>query len=260
MKSQKPAWRSAIGLTAIVLVTAGVVVEIAMLARTPTPKAAPARQAASPSFKPDPAPPTAPDSAPPEAAVPEAVHLRPLPVERRSATHEWTSGDGKDPRVIEKLAHNLEEFKRLARENELIRRRQLVYRNLTVPMLLDRARDSGQPLREFILPGLDGREVEVEVTEVHLMDGTNDGCVNGRVKGRLNSMVSVGFANGCESFNVMSPEEGLFLTADAREPGEVVVKEIDPNVYGRPPETSTPCVVDPRNPGSARPNGTPPSQ
>ena len=184
-----------------------------------------------------------------EPRFPEKVVLRPLLVSLARNTHEWTSEDAKDIQVIQRIAHNPEESIRLIEENDRIKRRQLVYRKETVPMLLER---TGGSLKTFTLPGLDGREVEVEVTEVRLVNGTNGGCVNGRVKGRFNSMVSVGFSNGCESFNVLAPDEGLFLTADAREPGEVLVKEIDPNVYGRPPETNTPCVVDVGNPGPGR--------
>jgi hypothetical protein len=168
--------------------------------------------------------------------------LRPLPVSLRKGFHEWTAADGKDSKVIEKIAHNPEEFIRLNEENERIKRRQLVYRKITVPMLLDRARDSGEPLRSFMLPGLDGMEIEIEVTGTQLNQVGNGGSVTGRVKGRFNSMVSVGFANGCESFNVLSPDEGLFLTADAREPGEVMVKEIDPNQYN-PPAGATPDFI-----------------
>lgn len=188
--------------------------------------------------------------------LPGQVVLRPLPVVRSSATHEWTRDDAMDPKVIEKLAHNPEEFIRLNEENARIRRRQLVYRKETVPMLLDRARNSGQPLSDFTLPGLDGLEVEVEVTGMRLATDRQAGSVNGRVKGRLNSMVSVGFSNGCESFNVVSPDEGLFLTADAREPGEVLVKEIDLEKYNAPPGNTPDFILT----GDAPPNQKPETQ
>lgn len=196
----------------------------------------------------------------PKPAFPDSPVAHPLAVVRTSAKHEWTSEDAKDPKVIERIAHNPEEAIRLIEENDRIKRRQLVYRKETVPMLLEQAQGKGGSLKSLSLPGLDGKEVEVEVTEVHLMDGTNGGCVNGRVKGRLNSMVSVGFSNGCESFNILSPDEGVFLTADAREPGEVLVKEIDPNVYGRPPESNTPCVVDLGKLGPGHKADAPPSK
>lgn len=162
---------------------------------------------------------------------------KPLPVGVKTELHEWTAADARDLSVIEMIAHNPDEALRMLEENERIERRQLVYRKETVPMLIQRSINSGQPLKSFTLPGLDGQEVEVEVTEVHLAGDQQGGAVMGRVKGRFNSMVSVGFSNGCESFNVISPDDQLFLTADAREPGEVIVKEIDPNQYA-----SAPCA------------------
>jgi hypothetical protein len=172
----------------------------------------------------------------PAASVfPEQVLLQPLPVATSSALHSWTSGNAMSPEVIERIAHNPDEFIRMVEENDRIERRQLVYRKETLPALIDRARTSGQPLKSFTLPGLDGREVEVEVTGVQLASDQQGGAVMGRVKGRANSMVSVGFSNGCESFNVNSPDERLFLTADAREPGEVIVKRIDPIKYAAAP-------------------------
>ena len=173
-------------------------------------------------------------------ALPDETVLRPLPVSLTSATHEWTEGDASDPRVIERIAHNPEEVVRMIEENARIKRRQLVYRKETLPNLLQRFGD--ESLKEFTLPGLDGREFEVEVMETRL-NGLQAGSVMGRVKGVPDSLVSVGFYNGCESFNVSLPDEGFYLTADAREPGEVLVKEIDPNVYA-PPTKCEPIVIE----------------
>ncbi len=158
----------------------------------------------------------------------DTFQARPFAVVKSSGAHGWTAEDGKTPDAILDLAHNELEVDRLMAENARIKRRQLVYRKETVPMLLQRATDA-EPLRSFMLPGLDGREVEVEVTEVRLNGPA--GSVLGRIKGQFNSQVSVGFSNGCEFFTVSAPDEGLFLMADAREPGEVMVKEIDPATY-----------------------------
>lgn len=140
-----------------------------------------------------------------------------------------------DPRIIEKIAHNPLEYQRMIGENDSIRRRQLVYRKETVPVLVQRTLPAGQPLKSITLPGLDGQEYEVEVTGTDIKN-MQAGSVTGRLKGRFNSMVTVGFANGYESFNIISPDDGLYLVADAREPGEVIVKEIDPAKYGVHPQ------------------------
>lgn len=185
-----------------------------------------------------PAAPSSPN--PPKTISHGDALMRPLPVALSRNSHEWTSLDAKDPEVISRIAHNPEETKRLTEENARIKRRQLVYRKNTVPDLLQRLGEHS--LKEFTLPGLDGREFEVEVVETRL-NGLQAGSVLGRVKGVMNSMVSVGFSNGCESFNICLPDENYYLTADAREPGEVLIKEIDPNVY-TPPTKCEPIVIE----------------
>lgn len=167
---------------------------------------------------------------------------RPLPVVYESTNSQWTLADGKDTNVIRQLAHNELEYQRMVEENSRIIKRQLVYRKETVPQLLQQLLPTGRQLQSFTLPGVDGLDVQVEVTETHVNGLAQSGSVNGRVKGRYGSMVSVGFYNGSESFNIISPEDGVFLTADAREPGEVIVKQIDPDKY-TPPVGDTPDYI-----------------
>ena len=178
----------------------------------------------------------------PAATGSSNFQLRPFAVTRETSGHQWTAENGCDTNVIRRLVHNELEYQRMVDENRRIKRRQLVYRKETVPELLQRASGVGQQLQSFTLPGLDGREIEVEVTHAKVNGVAQSGSVNGRVKGRFGSMVSVGFFNGCESFNIISPEDGLYLTADAREPGEVIVKEIDPDTYS-PPAGDTPDYI-----------------
>jgi len=161
----------------------------------------------------------------------ESVQLRPLPVSMTKGMNEWTEGDGSDPQVIEKLAHNPDEFIRMAEENERIKRRQLVYRRETAAVLVQRARASGEPVRGLTLPGLDGREIHVEVTNSDLAYSGLSGTFTGRVVGKQQSIVTLAFKNNREAFSVSSPEENLYLEAEPREPGEVIIKEIDPATY-----------------------------
>ncbi len=163
----------------------------------------------------------------------EEVVLRPLAASQETERHAWTRDDAKTPEVIERLAHNPEEFTRMMEENDRIKRRQLVYRKEPVALLLEQARASGKPLTRLTLPALDGKEVEVEVLETRV-DG-HRGAVMGRIAGRLDSLACVGFSGACESFNILSPSDGLYIAADAREPGEVILKEIDPAVYAPMP-------------------------
>ncbi|MES2923993.1 MAG: hypothetical protein V4819_20740 [Verrucomicrobiota bacterium] len=164
-------------------------------------------------------------------AAANQVPLRPLPVSLSSATHEWTKGDAMDPKVIEKLAHNPDEFVRLNEENERIKRRQLVYRKETAAAVVQRAKLTGEPVTHLKLPALDGRELDVEITRADLSPSGQSGSFIGHIAGKPASMVTLAFKFGREAFTVSSPEDDFHLQADAHEPGQVIVKSIDPDVY-----------------------------
>lgn len=163
-----------------------------------------------------------------DASVPLA---RPLDVGNFSARHEWTQGDCMDPAIIERLAANPDEFIKMVEENDRIKRRQLVYRKETAALLVQQARASGEPLRHFTLPDLDGRELKVEIISSDLSPSGQSGSFHGRLAGRPESLVTLAFEFGTEAFTVLSPEDGLYLQADPREPGELIVKSIDPAIY-----------------------------
>jgi hypothetical protein len=156
---------------------------------------------------------------------------RPLAVARRSKTHEWTAEDGRSPDFIYKTAHNDLEAQRMVEENDRIKRRQLVYRNDTAAVVIQRARLSGEPVKKLTLPGLDGQEIPVEITQTDLAPSGQTGSLTGRIAGKPGSLVTLAFKFGREAFTVSSPEDGLYLVAEPREPGELIVKSIDPNVY-----------------------------
>ena len=157
--------------------------------------------------------------------------LRPLPVSRSSAVHQWTEGDATSPVVIEKIAHNPDEFVRLVEENDRIQRRQLVYRSEPAWELVERARATGEPVRTLTLPGLDGQEVKMEVTNTDLDPSGLSGTFSGHVAGNRKSLVTLAFIRGREAFTVVSPDDGVFLQGHPREPGEVLVATFDPDEY-----------------------------
>ena len=153
-----------------------------------------------------------------------------------TATHEvaafaWTSEDGKNPGVIKQLAHNELEFERMADESSRILRRQLVYHKDTVDAQIERAKLTGQPFHQITLPGLDGQEVQFEITQSDLKPSGQSGAFAGHVPGKLDSMVTLAFKGGREAFTVLSPSDGLYLVGEPREPGELIVKSINPNTY-----------------------------
>jgi hypothetical protein len=163
--------------------------------------------------------------------APEKVVLRPLPVSRSSASHEWAEGDATTPAVIEKIAHNPDEFVRLVEENDRIQRRQLVYRSEPAWELVERARATGKPVSTLTLPSLDGHEVKMEVTSEDLDPSGLSGTFSGHVAGNRKSLVTLAFIRGREAFTVVSPDEGVFLQGHPRESGEVLVASFDPEEY-----------------------------
>lgn len=214
-----------VGVPCLALLVIGGLTAFWLRGPAPAPSEAPASASAPiPS-----ATPTTPLTAARLPSAADGIVSRPLAVATESASHAWTREDAKDPAVIDRLAHGPEEFLRMVEENDRIKRRQLVYRKEPVALLLEQARASGVPLTRFTLPVLDGAEVEVEVLETQI-DG-HRGAVIGRIVGQPDSLACVGFSGSCESFNILAPSSGLFIAADAREPGEVILKEIDPAVY-----------------------------
>ncbi len=185
-----------------------------------------------------PPPPVAPK---PTAAVAGLTNLpdfqmRPFPVAQESANHQWTVADGKDTNVIRQLAHNPLEYERMVEENDRIQRRQLVYRKDTAAAVLQRARASGEPVKQLTLPGLDGQELQVAFDRADLAPSWQAGTFTGQLPNRPNSMVTLAFKFGRESFTVVSPDDGLYLQAWPREPGQVIITSFDPDVYTAMPE------------------------
>jgi hypothetical protein len=156
---------------------------------------------------------------------------RPFQVATASNGYEWTAEDGKNTNVIRQLAHNDLEYQRMLEENSRIIRRQLVYDKDTAAALIERAKLTGEPIRRLTLPGLDGQEVEFEITKADLSPSGLQGTFAGHIAGRPDSMVTMAFKGGREAFTVMSPSDGLYLQGDPHEPGDLIVKSFDPDTY-----------------------------
>ena len=165
-----------------------------------------------------------------EALYP-SFRKHPFPVTREANAFSWTSEDGKKPDVIRQLAHNELEFERMAGEDARIYRRQLVYHNMTTDALIESSKLTGQPVSQLTLPGLDGQEVQFEITKSDLSPSGRQGAFSGHVAGRLDSMVTLAFKGGREAFTVLSPSDGIYLVGEPREPGELIVKSINPDTY-----------------------------
>lgn len=174
---------------------------------------------------------SAPPAAGPAALTNREVILRPLAVAKESAAHAWTAEDARSPEVVRKLAHNEMEERRLLEENPRITGRQLVYRKEPVFVAVERARAKGESVTSFIVPGFDGRELEVQVDKADLAPSGLSGTFAGRLPGLDQSLVTLAFQQGREAFTVVSPEDGVFLQGHPREPGEIMITSFLPDAY-----------------------------
>jgi hypothetical protein len=155
----------------------------------------------------------------------------PFAIARENENFGWTAEDGKNPEVIRRLAHNELEFERMAEESARIYHRELVYHKETADLLVQQSRLSGEPVRQLTLPGLDGQQVQFEITSSDLSPSGQQGAFSGCVAGRPDSMVTFAFKGGREAFTILSPADGLYLVGEPREPGELIVKSINPETY-----------------------------
>lgn len=155
----------------------------------------------------------------------------PFAAAKTNSAFGWTVEDGTKPEVIRQLAHNELEFERMVAESDRVFRRQLVYHNDTVAAQIERAKLTGEPLRELQLPGLDGREIQFQIASADLSPSGQQGSFSGHVAGRLDSVATFAFRGGREAFTIISPADNLYLFGEPREPGELIVKSVDISKY-----------------------------
>lgn len=152
-----------------------------------------------------------------------------------SKLHGWVIiDDGKDTNFLRLLALNPHHYEKMAEENSSVIRRQLVYRNIPTQSIFQKAKLTGEPITELVLPGLDGQEFLIEPIKVELAHDASKGELTARIKGRPNSVVSLAFINNREAFVIIDYDWGLYLVGDPRHPGELIVKQVDPTTHGRP--------------------------
>lgn len=161
-----------------------------------------------------------------------SFQLHPFKVARSNSAFGWTAEDGKDTNIMRQLAHNDLEYQRMALENNSIYRRQLIYHTTPFSLQAVAATQAGQPIQQITLPDLDGQVLTVEVTRTDFENGGQRGIFYGKLPGQPDSMVTVAFIQDREAFTVVSRQKNLYLQAEPREPGEILVKSIDPSTYG----------------------------
>ena len=156
---------------------------------------------------------------------------KPFAVVEQTQNYAWTTNDGRDPKNIRELAHNDFEYARMMKENATIFRRQLVYQKNPFALAAQKFVHFAQPISQLTLPNLDGQELTVDISKTEIEAGGDRGILTGKLAGRNDSLVSIAFIGGREGFTVVSPEDKIYLYAEPREPGELVVKKFDPTTY-----------------------------
>lgn len=158
--------------------------------------------------------------------------MRPLPVGIESTNNQWALADGKDTNIIRQLAHNPLEYARMVDENARIFRRQLVYLKETTASVFEQAKLTGASVTQLTLPALDGQELTFEIARREGGDSSRQGRFSGHLASNPDSLVTMAFEDGREAFTILSPRDNVFVVAEPRENGQVIVKAIDPNTYG----------------------------
>lgn len=161
---------------------------------------------------------------------------RPFPAAYESSNIQWTLADGRDTNVIRQLAHNHLEYDRMVEENPRVFKRQLVYLKATAAAVFENAKLTGAPVTQLTLPGVDGQELQFQITGGDGNSSSRHGTFSGHLTGDDGSLVTMAFQDGREAFTILAPKENIFIVGEPREDGQVVVKAIDPNTYGVGPE------------------------
>jgi hypothetical protein len=155
----------------------------------------------------------------------------PFAAVKTNSAFGWTSEDGTRPEIMRQLAHNELELERMADESDRIYRRQLVYHTDTVAAQIERSKLTGEPLLQLQLPGLDGQEIQFNITAADLSPSGQQGTFAGQLAGQPDSMVTFAFKGGREAFTLFSPTDHTYLVGEPREPGEVIVKSLNITNY-----------------------------
>ncbi len=155
--------------------------------------------------------------------------LRPFPVGKTSTNYQWADVDGKDPAIMKQIANNPVMLESLEIENQYISKRQIIY----IPEEFKQVAQgiyNGQ-VSEFPLPGFDGEEISVVVTQFENMEGENidDGPLTGAWSGHLkndpNTLIFAGSQNNYWTINYQ--KDGIRYTYQNREEGEWILTDIN---------------------------------
>lgn len=167
----------------------------------------------------------------PHPALLESQPQYPLPVAWEGRRFQWAAGDCMEPDILRRLARHEREYERMWEENRRIQRRQLVYIKEPAALLAQRTRVHGHAGQRLLVPGLDGKELEVEIERVDLEPSGQAGVFIGRLVDHPDSLVTLAFESCREAFTVLAPSAGLYLQGHPRQSCEMFVTSFDLDLY-----------------------------
>ena len=167
--------------------------------------------------------------------------LRPFEITQTKGDFSWTAEDGKSDEVMKRLANNEDMLDVLRQDNAHTKRRQLIYFD---EESFHKKRDqilNGEG-KTLTLPGFDGQEIEVTIGGSQRLtydnvEDPNGGFFGGQVTDDGDSHVMIGTAGDSYSIQIDS-SQGSYRY-DMRENGELILSELDREVYGA---NDSPCT------------------
>lgn len=155
--------------------------------------------------------------------------LRPFPVSIKSANYEWTDVDGRDPAIMKQIANNAVMLESLETDNLYITKRQLIYVPEEFKQVAQGIYDG--EVTEFPLPGFDGAEIPVVVTQFENMENQSehDGPLTGAWSGYLKDDPSISVFAGSQNnyWTINYVQDGVRYEYNNREEGEWILADIN---------------------------------
>ncbi|MDB6078976.1 MAG: hypothetical protein JWO82_2723 [Akkermansiaceae bacterium] len=180
-----------------------------------------------------------------------SFRLKPFAISQKSDSFAWTSANGRDPAILHELAHNDLEEDRLSRENAWVEKRQLVYCDDYISNLGNSVANAPADVKSIKLPGFDGQEYDIDVDRTDSPQGAMEWNIAGHLKDRPDTLVSISTVHGYTAIVFITPE--LYIEGDAREPGEVVLNQINRQARRDAKPKNAIAGVNPFNVGEPEP-------
>ncbi len=153
---------------------------------------------------------------------------KPFKVTHATENYQWTAEDGRSPEVMKQLANNSQMYDELERTNSFVTDRSLIYVADGFGERVEGIFDGS--LEEIVLPGPDGKEFKVKITQF-VGDETDagaqiTGAFTGTIDGQPDSIIRGASQEDYWSIGITT-QEGKNYEIINREHGEWILSAID---------------------------------